>query len=211
MEVRMAFQQVPKTIEVRCINDFGDQEFITTFYARCLTGYNNGDIEDVHVAVGEAWRDSMMTHLCSVVTFDRTEVRDLDEEFGYSSAIEYNTAGTQGTAAAPPQVALLIKLAGDAGGAPRQGHHFISGLQMSQYSLDDNVWSDSIVAAVVDAENDITGAIASAGTLLDFARVIVSRTHNKELRTPAVTNTLATITGSIQPASQRDRRQGVGS
>lgn len=207
----MAFQQVPDTVEIRCINDFGDQEFVTTYYARNTAAYGPSDVHDVANAVGVSWRDSMMIHLTADVVFDRVECRDLNTEFGYSEVIEFNTAGTQAGATCPPQIAVVTKLVGDPGGAPRQGRHFISGVKMAVYDLATNLFDQSIVDSLVVAEDDMTDAIHDANLLAPWAQVIVSRTHNKSLRTPAVTNTLQNVSGSRRPGAQRDRRQGVGS
>lgn len=207
----MAFQRVPDTVEVRCINDFGDQEFVTTYYARNTASYSPGDVHDVANAVGVSWRDSMMLHLIAGVVFDRVEVRDLNTEFGYSEVIEFNTPGTQTGVPTPPQIAVVVKLVGDPGGAPRQGRHFISGVKAAVYASDTGLFDQSIIDSLVVAENDMTDAIHDANLLAPWAQVIVSRTHAKELRSTAVTNTLQDISASRRPGAQRDRRQGVGS
>lgn len=207
----MAFQRVPNTVEIRCICDWNDQEFVTTFYARTAASYNAGDVGQVHEAVGEAWRDSMMLHLTSDVTFDRSEVRDLNTEFGFSESTEYNVAGTQAPPTAPPQLAVLITFTGDSGAAPRRGRHFISGVKQAVYDDETGLWLSSIRDSIVVAEGDITDAISAAGALNFWARVLVSRTLNKELRAEAVTNTLADTSGRLLPGSQRDRRPTIGS
>lgn len=207
----MSFQRVPNTVEVRCICDWLDQEWVTTWYARCLTGYNDGDVNDVLDAVGDQFRDGFMLHLTSAVTFDRAEARDLNEEFGYSAVKEYNTAGTQTGDMMAPQAAVLTKLSGDPGGAPRQGHHFFSGVKLVVYDAATGLFDQSIVDSLVAEEENMRDAISAAGTLLDFAQVIVSRTHDKELRAEAVTNTLQGFSGRRLPASMRDRRPTVGS
>jgi hypothetical protein len=207
----MAFQQVPDTVEVRCVCDFGDQEFVTTYYARQTLPYDAASVHTLAQAVGDSWRDSMMLHLTSDVTFDRVEARDLNTEFGYQEVIEYNTAGTQTGDTCPPQICVVTKLSGDPGGAPRQGRHFISGVKMAVYDLSTNLFDQSIVDSLVVAEEDMTDAIHDAGGLAQWAQVIVSRVHNKSLRSPAATNTIQSISGSRNPGAQRDRRQGIGS
>lgn len=207
----MGFQRVPDTVEVRCIVDYLSSEFVTTYYARNTASYGPSDVHDVANAVGVSWRDSMMVHLTAACTFDRVEARDLNTEFGYSEVIEFNTAGTQTGDTAPPQMAVLMKLVGDPGGAPRQGHHFISGVRMAVYDPATNLWESSIVDSLVVAENDMTDAIHDANLLAPWAQVIVSRTLNKELRAEAVTNTLQDISGRLLPGSQRDRRPTIGS
>lgn len=207
----MAFQRVIHTAEVRCIVDYLSSEFVTTFYARDNTGYDSGNLDDLLQGIGDQFRDGFMLHLTSACTFDRAELRDLDTEFGYTAVREYNTAGTQTGDTAPPQLAVLTKIVGDPGGAPRQGHHFISGVKQAVYDASTNLWDSSIVDSIVVEENNMTDAISGVGITNTWARVIVSRVLHKEIRDVAVTNTIQSVQGRLLPGSQRDRRPTIGS
>jgi len=207
----MSFQRVPDTAEVRCIMDYLDQEFVSTFYARSTVAYGTGDLNDLMGRVGDAFRDELMDHVTDMVTFDRVEVRDLNTEFGYSAVQEYNTPGLQTGDMVAPQVCVLMKYTGDPGGAPRQGHLFISGCDIARYNAETGLWDQTLIDEFVAVLESIRDAIADDGPGTAFAQVIVSRRHNNALRSEAVTNTLNAITGRTLPGSQRDRRPTIGS
>lgn len=207
----MAFQRVPDTVEVRCIQKWADQEWVTTYYARRTASYGGGQINDLAGAIGDEFRDSVMDHLTNDVTFDRVEARDLNTEFGYSAVYEYNQPGLQTGDTMAPQVALLTKLVCDPGGAPRQGHHYWSGCDIARYNEDTGLWDQTLVDEFIAVEEAMTDVISSADLLNSWAQVIVSRRHNKALRSEAVTNTLNAVTGRTLPASMRDRRPTIGS
>lgn len=207
----MAFQQVPDTAEFRAVYQLaGEDEFINTYYVRDVVVSR---VLAYFTGMADAIRDALVTNWLPNITEDyalvRVDWRDLDTEFGLSGTLTDGTPGAQTTPPAAPQVALLCKLVGDAGAAPRQGRVFLCGGRDSDLDGATSLWTAGLVASAVASEDAITAAISA--NVITSARVIVSRYLNKALRATATTNTLQDVVGRRLSASQRDRRPGIGS
>lgn len=144
----------------------------------------------------------------------RVVARDLGSAAGLQSELVVNLPGALGVDNPPPQCAVLVRFALDPGGEPTRGRVYVPAGEA--LNIEGNNWNpslvDGVVQAFIDFNTDLNDPLA--GGELDWAQVRVSRASGFTFvqkkkaapRVTAVTNTLSSITGGYEIASQRDRR-----
>lgn len=161
-----------------------------------------------------SWADNITPLLNDDYYFHAVNGKDLGAVNGtvtsYQPAVPIQGAGTG--EGAPYQLALLIKIRGDAGGMPRNGRLFISALNISDQ--EDQQWTAGTVTAFTTAFDAFLSDI-------DFgteAFVLVSRFEPNPTPPPGsiereegVTNTISGFTVQRLYSSMSKRRYGVGS
>lgn len=166
-------------------------------------------------AMADAIRDEVdasgIPLLGAAWSFIGVVARDLEDEFSPVMFAAGAGIGTRAGQTAPPSVCPLVKVLGDAGGAPRFGLvHPPYGVEAD---LDVDAWTSAFVNAVSAHIEDIRTAIA--GTGVGNAMVIVSRFNGTEpdpdarrsvKRAAGVTNTTSTISTRNRIGSMRERR-----
>lgn len=210
----MAFQVVPDTAHFAIMGVMNTgQDIINDVYVRnTVLGWNAVHLAATGTIIGDEWRDNMCPLLSSNYTFDKVRARDLGVEFGTTTDVEYNTAGTSAGIPLSPSVCCYVKFKGTGGAPPRRGGNFVSPFTEDDVAQD--LWLAGLTGPVQIVYQDMTSAIQAQ--LNGDAMVIVSRYSKNanpvppHLRDEGLTNTIAAFEAVERIAIQRDRRQGEG-
>lgn len=203
----MAFQQVPKTASFAVQMDRGsDWKSVNVFYVR-----NNGIVWDAAnlatmiTTIRTWWTTNMASLVSTALSLAKITGRDLDNQFGAVAEQLFTDPGTR--VGDPPAsiAAMVVKLQGTTGGAPRSGRVFATvGVETDQGG---DAYSLVLQGLVEDAYTALIAAIN--GAIVGNAQVLVSRFLNLAVRTPAVTNPVTDVLTRPVVGSQRRRRRPV--
>lgn len=209
----MPFQTVPNVAKFTMVMIGGDgQELLNSIYVRnTALPWTSTKLSATGTTIGNAWRDQVMPLIATGVTFDRVDCVDLGAEFGAQATVEYNTVGSRAGDQATYALAALVVLRCTSGAPPKKGHLFIPGLVEADINRDllTAAYQGLLDTAMETVDSQITGG--------GDAWVVVSRFSKAANPTPpharavAVSNTVADISVRSLVATQRDRRQGIGS
>lgn len=213
----MPFQAVPDVASFKIVSRSNSSavEINNIWYVRnTVLGWSADRLEDMAIAIGDAWRDEVMPLLSADATFDRVEARDEGAEFGEQYSAEYNTVGGIVGTPLSAMVCMLVQIRCSGGGAPRGGRLFLSPFSEAQIARD--AWDATLLT---DVQTAIQAVNAAVDTVTEFdASVRVSRWESVLIggvpvatkRDPATSNTIASFETRELVSVQRDRRTGIG-
>lgn len=209
----MPFQAVPNVAKFDMIMVGGDgQRLMCSIYVRnTALPWTATKLAATATTIGNAWRDQVMPLIATGVTFDRVDAVDLGAEFGAQAVVEYNTVGTRAGDQATYALAALVVLTCTGGAPPRKGHLFVPGLVESDVTRDllTSTYQGLLDTAMETIDSQITGGGDAWVVVSRYSKAVTPAPPH--LRPTGVSNTVDDIGVRQLVATQRDRRQGIGS
>lgn len=168
----MAFQSVPETAVAEVIYTQHGETLQMGFYAKFAGGYTQTDITLLADIVDTRVGLSFLPIQTAECTYERTEVRGLEDENDFTATDSTNTGiGANISGSLPNQVTYSVKRASALTGRSARGRVYWIGLARDDLAADDNflnaVDATAIVAAIENMRNTLNGS--------GWAAVIVSR------------------------------------
>lgn len=215
----MAKQLVPDTAQFRVQYTYtpasGDivRCFASWYVRNLIVPWNGTLLAAKATAIGNAFRDSVLTQMSDEYSISRVRYEDLSEDPGVSGEVTYaGTAGGIAGQASPCVVCFPVIVKCTPGGIPRRGRLFLSGI--AEGDIEGNQISATRTAGLKTGLDAIEAAISVGSDV----QVIVSRTsvtlvteeNPKGLRPVGITNDWSSNQVGAEVWVQRRRRESKG-
>ena len=203
----MAFIPVPNIMKAELVFSCNGQTVENVMNFNADEAYNFGTMSGQLALALKTWWDTNLKAGCpSAVSLLKIKVTDLTTQTG--STLEYATglpiAGTSAQVLAPNNVTIAVKLGTALRGRSYRGRIFHVGLNNTQIS------GSQITTS---AATTLAAAYANLGTLVStnhFHIGVVSRQHDKVVRTEGVFTPVTGVSIDLNLDSQRRRLPGRG-
>lgn len=203
----MAFIPVPETAKVAVVHSRAGEQMVNVLYFRRAGSWGLTELDELAVAVRNAWSIGIMNVLNQSVQFLRVEARGMRAQADITTTAIVSPAvfGVDTTPALPGNVAFCVTHTTGLTGRSNRGRTYFGGLGEGRISGDtilQNV-ADSLVGSLYD--------IRQAASAVNWEHVVVSLYNNK---TPRATGVTIPVTGYRYADrtldSQRRRLRGRG-
>jgi len=180
----MSFQSVPNCAEADIIfsanNVIVQNSVKFTFVGG---GYDQSNIDDLAVAIDDWVSTSYLPIVSNQVSYLRTEVRGLEDEFDFFALEDAGAAlGGQSFAPLPNNVTFAVKFGSGLTGRSARGRAYMIGLYTAVPGTDENFAVDGYAAGAVAVWEALPTALVGTG----WTHVIVSRFHDGAPRTTGI-------------------------
>jgi len=182
----MAFQKVPRTVEIDHIFTLNGVTVQNTHYAQLPTPYSQADLQALVDMIDLVFPGAYQPHMPDEVTYVRSEVTGLDAPNDLTASQNLSTGdGTNVGTALPNNVTFAIKKSSGLTGRSARGRIFWIGIPETEVKpSNENLIEAVYIASLVANLAFMRTSISSVGL---WQPVIVSRFFNSAKRTEGAT------------------------
>ncbi len=199
----MAFQSVPETFELIVQYVCNNVQMVNTFYASKSGGYNSSDLSDACEVMFDLWEGEMLPQFPVAYILTSVAARGLEDENDIEAL--YNptdVGGSVGSNPTPNNVAFVVSRRSGLTGRSARGRVYLGPLPQANLQTDENFYSATQAALMVDGLNTIKVNLAVIG----LTEVIVSRYSDGVKRATGVTFAVSEYAFTdLRVDSRRDR------
>ncbi len=199
----MTFQAAPDVAEIALTLSSNSRDWTTIYHADCHHTPTDQDLFDLGEVFENWWDGNLHDYFSTFTTPVSVRVTDISQDGGHQllNTVFDTATGSDTAGAAPNSVGAVVTWRSDQIGRSYRGRTFFGGIPVDKF--DGNEVDPTYVAALASACYVLTGAIATAG----FTQCILSRWHDKALRTTALAVPITAAVGRLWVAHQRRRVQ----